>query len=146
MGDIIGPSAEQLLSFLVIVGGLALGYGKGIGPRQMIVMEAICTATEMPGKYKPIFNILLGIILAMIVTAYVAWRLGQWDLLGLGFIAGLFASEVAAEKHDEKSTVTVAPEQVTVEGTVSGGQDARTQQQRTRTFFNDPPVRRGVDH
>ena len=95
--------SEELLAFIVILGAVALGYGKFMGPYQTELTEAFCQAFGVKSRYKKMWNLGVGVTLGLVITGVAAYYMGNWGITPLGFLAGIFASSEAAKKHDEQA-------------------------------------------
>ena len=95
--------SEELLAFVVILGAVALGYGKFVGPYQTELTEAVCQAFAVKSRYKKVTNLGVGIGLGLGITAVAAFYMSNWGIVPLGVLAGIFASSEAAKKHDQQA-------------------------------------------
>jgi hypothetical protein len=104
--------SEGLLAFVVIVGAVAIGYGKFIGPYQVELTEAFCKAGAVSSRYKPIMNLAVGILLGLGITVAAAFYMSNWGIVPLGVLAGIFASSEASKVHDAREVKTAIADEV----------------------------------
>jgi len=85
---------------IAVLGLLSLAYGKFIGARQNKVVEAIIQGLQVKSRYRPAVNFGTGVVIATLLSVFLAVWLGNWEVLVIGVVAGIFASEEAADVHD----------------------------------------------
>jgi hypothetical protein len=88
---------------LAVLGLLSITYGKFIGPRQTRLVQAVIDGKQIESRYRPAVNFVTGVGLAVALSAFLAVWLGSWEVLIIGVVAGVFASEEAASTHDDAS-------------------------------------------
>lgn len=95
---------EDLLTLIGAVVALGAGYARLFGARQTQVVEWVVAGFRVKGRWRGLVNLAVGLAIAGAVSAYAAWRAGEWALFAAGLLAGLLASDEAARVHDESAT------------------------------------------
>lgn len=90
----------EITAAIAILGTLSAAYGKFIGPLQTELVQAIIDGFSLSSKIRPAVNFATGIGLALILSLFLALYVGDWRLIAVGLVAGVFASQKAAETHD----------------------------------------------
>lgn len=89
---------------IAVLGLLSITYGKFIGKRQTKLVQAIIDGMRVKSRYRPAVNFATGVVLALALSVFLAVWLGNWEILAIGVVAGVFASEEAADVHDAVDT------------------------------------------
>jgi hypothetical protein len=97
--------SEELLAFIVILGAVAIGYGKFMGPYQTDL-------TTVKSRFRPLVNLAVGIVLGLGITAAAAFYIDNKGIIPLGILAGIFASSEASKKYDATETKEKIADQV----------------------------------
>ena len=93
----------SITAAVAVIAGLALVYGSFIGPRQTYLVQALVDALGVQSRYRPLVNFTVGVVLAMALSVFLAIYLNDWNILIFGVVAGIFASNSAADEHDRKT-------------------------------------------
>jgi hypothetical protein len=104
--------SEELLAFIVILGAVAIGYGKFMGPYQTDLTTAFVKALSVKSRYRPVVNLAVGIVLGLGITAAAAFYIDNKGIIPLGILAGIFASSEASKKYDATETKEKIADQV----------------------------------
>lgn len=103
-----------------VLGLLSITYGKFIGKRQTNLVQAIIDGMQVKSRYRPAVNFITGVGIAIALSLFLAVWLDNWNILVIGIVAGMFASEEAADVHDtisNQSTTLVSSK--TTDGTTT---------------------------
>jgi hypothetical protein len=90
----------QLTALIAVVASVATAYGKAFGKTQMQLVQWVVEALVVPGRYRGLLNLAIGVGLAMTMSAIAAWVIGEPRFLAIGLLAGIIASIEAAGAHD----------------------------------------------
>jgi hypothetical protein len=93
----------QLLALVAAVVALAAGYAKAFGASQYRIVEWVIAAGRVPGRFRGVVNLAVGVAIATAFGGLSAWQAGDPRLLALGLLAGVLASVEAAKVHDAQS-------------------------------------------
>jgi hypothetical protein len=95
----------DLVALVGIVVGLGIAYGKAFGPYQTAISQAIIDAGRINSRYRPLTNLIVGVVIGVAITVVGALWLHTWEILPAGIFAGILASVEAGKVHDaEKAT------------------------------------------
>lgn len=95
----------EITTAIAVLGTLSMAYGAFVGPRQTELVQAIIDVGKLHSRYRPAVNFLTGIVLAVILSVFLAMYVNDWRILAVGIVAGVFASQKAAETHDTQKKV-----------------------------------------
>ena len=90
----------QMLALVATVVALSAGYAKAFGAHQFQIVEWVVDAGGVPGRFRGIVNLIVGVAIATAFGGLGAWQAGDPGILALGLLAGAFASVEAAKVHD----------------------------------------------
>ena len=93
---------DELLTLAAAVVAVSIGYGQVFGKYQFQLVEWLVAATAIPSRYRGLLNLAVGVAIATSYSGFAAWQAGEWRLLALGSLAGVFAAVEAAKVHDTK--------------------------------------------
>jgi hypothetical protein len=93
----------QLLTLAAGVVALASGYAKAFGAYQFEIVQWVIDAGRVPGRFRGVVNLIVGMAIATAFGGLSAWQAGDPRLLALGLLAGVLASVEAAKVHDAQS-------------------------------------------
>lgn len=94
---------EELAKLFLLVGAVALAYGRLAGPVQMQVSQWVIDAGQIRSRFRGLVNLGVGMLLAASFGLLAAWQGGDWSVLAVVILAGVVASVEAAKVHDEAS-------------------------------------------
>jgi hypothetical protein len=134
--------STDLLAFVVVLGAIAMGYGKFFGPHQTEVTNVFCEAFVVNSRFKPLMNLTVGITMGLGITATAAYYLDNWSILPIGVLAGIFASNEAAKVHDAREVKTAIADEVVDQVTVTDQRvgDYRAPVNGNARTANQPPI------
>lgn len=107
---------EELAKLFLLVGAVALAYGKAVGSTQAQVSQWVIDAWQVKSRYRGLINLAVGMVLAGAFGLLAAWQGGDWSVLAVIVLAGIVASVEAAKAHDEAVTKTAQAHQAGQEG------------------------------
>lgn len=93
------PVAD-LIALIAVLSGLTVAYGKAFATYQVHLSQWVIDAARIPGRYRGLVNLAVGVLIATAFTIIGAVALGQPMLISVGVLAGVFASVEAARLHD----------------------------------------------
>lgn len=91
----------DLIIWLVALGAASAAYGKFVGPYQVPLTQIVITTLALASRWRPLANLVVGIVLAVSAFSLAAYATGRWELVLPGIFAGILASIVAASTHDD---------------------------------------------
>jgi hypothetical protein len=92
--------SNDLTAYFAIIVLVSVAYGKTFGSTQEAITQAVVDAFAIRSRYRRLTNLGVGIAIALIIAGAAAWKLGSWDVVTIGVIAGLMASVEAARAHE----------------------------------------------
>jgi hypothetical protein len=93
----------QLLALAATVVALSAGYAKAFGAYQCQIVQWVIDAGRVPGRFRGVVNLAVGVAIAAGVGGLGARQAGDPGILVLGLLAGILASVEAAKVHDAQS-------------------------------------------
>jgi hypothetical protein len=90
----------DLITFIGVLTGLALAYGKAFGAYQSEITQAVIDVFDVQSRYRRMLNIITGVLIAGAFTVVGAAWLDAWAIVPAGVLAGILASVEAGRKHD----------------------------------------------
>lgn len=94
-------TAEQFGILVALVGAVSVGYGKILGDTQMNITQAFIDALDIESRFRALFNLAVGVILAVAISLIAVLFLNDWKFTGVGLLAGVIASVNAGKLHDQ---------------------------------------------
>lgn len=100
----------RLTALATLVTGLSLLYAQRFGDAQCQLVEWVIAAGKVPGRWRGLLNLGVGVALALAFTGLGALVAGDATILAAGCLAGVLASIQAAKAHDQADASPPAPE------------------------------------
>ena len=127
MGDQFSTDITAYFALIVLI---SVAYGRTFGGFQEAITQSVVDALAVKSRYRRVTNLAVGMVIALLIAGAAAWKLGTWDVIPIGIIAGLMASVEAARAHETPQAPPTVP-------AAKGGATAATVEQPPT---NRPPI------
>jgi hypothetical protein len=101
--------SNDLTAYFAIIVLVSIAYGKTFGGFQEAITQSVVDALASKSRYRRVTNLAVGMVIALLIAGAAAWKLGTWDVIPIGIIAGLMASVEAARAHETPQAPPTLP-------------------------------------